>query len=500
MDGVAPPPDDVVVSPSEVQYVSTTWEETVLRGRPWVPHKRIATLNSGTRLVVTGEVESRDEKGCKGKKWFAVLPFGYVCSLHVRTSDKRPSSKGINPVDPGRRVPFNYVFVRADETPMYESHAQLETGIPTRTLTKGMSLAVSRTSEFDGEIYVKTTKGEFVPKSEVRWGGQGSKWNGVLLEGKHLGPSFAWAAKAKVAIRDQPNKAGKRVGRLGRRQRVPLLRDNKETGKARFYEIAEDQWVAASDLNEVHIIRPPHGVLSDFRQRETGNDQWIDVDLAEQVLVAYRGDQAVFATLVSSGRSHGTPLGNYPIWAKVGSMDMGNQPYEDRPYLVQGVPWVLLFQGHNALHGAYWHDSFGRKKSHGCVNLAPLDARWVFEWTGPAMREGWSGLLPTDLQRSATVHVRDSSRTEGQRWTQQRRIGPPDRKAEALLAEEASERRAREQVEAAKTANFLPHPENTPPPGAPKRLEEGPPPSLSRLPAGPPEDEKGELGGTSAGH
>ena len=183
-------------------------------------------------------------------------------------------------------------------------------------------------------------------------------------------------------------------------------------------------------------------------------------------------------------------MGNYPVWAKVGSMDMGNQPYEDRPYLVQGVPWVLLFQGHNALHGAYWHDSFGRKKSHGCVNLAPLDARWVFEWAGPSMREGWSGMLPEDLQRSVTVHVRDSSRAPGRQWTQERKIGPPDREKEARLAQEADERRAREAEELAQSANFLPHPENTPPPPGPSKIESGPPPALNKLPPPPPKQDR----------
>ena len=72
-------------------------------------------------------------------------------------------------------------------------------------------------------------------------------------------------------------------------------------------------------------------------------------------------------------------------------MDMANQDYEDKPYMVQGVPWVLLFQGHNALHGAYWHDVFGMPKSHGCINLAPEDARRLFHWTEPQVPPGWHG-------------------------------------------------------------------------------------------------------------
>jgi hypothetical protein len=128
------------------------------------------------------------------------------------------------------------------------------------------------------------------------------------------------------------------------------------------------------------------------------------------------------------------------VWAKVAATTMANQAYEDDPYMVQGVPWVVLFQGHNALHGAYWHDNFGNRKSHGCVNLAPYDARHVFEWIGPTLPAGWTGYLPSDLQRSVVVHVRDSSAAT--QFVQDRPIGPPDREAEKARADEAELRRA----------------------------------------------------------
>jgi hypothetical protein len=204
-----------------------------------------------------------------------------------------------------------------------------------------------------------------------------------------------------------------------------------------MYRIGDARWMRGSDLNEVVLTAPPTEI------RSVG-EQWIDVDLGEQVLVLYRGHTPEYATLVSTGRSHATPLGNYPIWAKVATMTMANQEYEDKPYMVQGVPWVLLFQGHNAIHGAYWHDRFGVTKSHGCINLSPIDARFVFEWAGPRMVAGWTGLLPAELERSVLVHVRDSSKPLGEQFTQARSIGPPDREAEDRKVEEARVRREQE--------------------------------------------------------
>ncbi|MBC8073881.1 MAG: L,D-transpeptidase [Deltaproteobacteria bacterium] len=434
---------EVTVTPSEVRYVEARHSETVVRGRPWVPHKRIATIAGGTRLVVRGEVASRDGEGCHGKTWYAVLPFGFVCSEHVRSTDQPPEPGAAVPPVAGKRLPHSYTIVRHDGVPEYASIDDVRAGIVRRELTKSMSIVVRRSVDVDGASYIESQHGALIPREGIGWMGEGSDWQGVALDGFAQGPAFAWTTAEKTVVLAAAAGDANRVRTIGRRQRVPLLEPSSELRPA-YWRIGEAEWIDADQLNEVIVVAPPDGVLEPARQAATGNDQWFDVDVGEQVLVAYRGETPVFATLVASGRGSPTPLGNYPIWAKVGSMDMANQDYEDKPYMVQGVPWVLLFQGHNALHGAYWHDRFGNRKSHGCVNLAPLDARWVFDWAGPTLPRGWTGYLPLSLERSPVVHVRDSSREDGLQFTQSRPIGPPDREAERRKAEAAAERRALE--------------------------------------------------------
>jgi hypothetical protein len=58
------------------------------------------------------------------------------------------------------------------------------------------------------------------------------------------------------------------------------------------------------------------------------------------------------------------------------------------------------FRKHYAMHGAYWHDSFGKKRSHGCVNLTPRDARKVFELSAPHVPDGWISARARDDQGS----------------------------------------------------------------------------------------------------
>jgi len=411
---------------SEHAYVEARQFETIVRGRPWVPHRRVATVNAGTRFVVRGVVASRDEAGCRGKDWYAVLPLGYVCSEHVRPTRRAPDLSLALPVAQGKRLPHDYATVRSEKTPSFRDEASVLAGTPSKLLRKGMSLIIDKTVQIGGTTYLRTSDGQLVPKNDVGWMGQGSDWQGVRLVNATEGPVFAWTFREGTQVLAAPKNDAAVLERLPARRRVPLWeRDDA------FWQVGEGRWIRAADLNEVHAIRRPRDVRS---------QQWIDVDVGEQVLVAYRGDQPVYATLISSGRGSPTPLGNYPVWAKVASMDMSNQGYEDEAYLVQGVPWVVLFQGHNALHGAYWHDRFGQRRSHGCVNLAPRDARWVFEWFGPALPAGWTGFLPPDLHHSPVVHVRDSSRPDA--FTQERAWGPPDTEQERKRLVEAEERRA----------------------------------------------------------
>jgi lipoprotein-anchoring transpeptidase ErfK/SrfK len=70
---------------------------------------------------------------------------------------------------------------------------------------------------------------------------------------------------------------------------------------------------------------------------------------------------------------------------------------------LRDVPWIQYFASGYALHGAYWHDVFGTPRSHGCVNLAPIDARYVFFWTSPDVPDGWHGINTGDAFGDGTV-------------------------------------------------------------------------------------------------
>ncbi len=109
--------------------------------------------------------------------------------------------------------------------------------------------------------------------------------------------------------------------------------------------------------------------------------KWIEVDLSDQYLRAWEYDRLVFGTYVSTGLpQYPTPPGTYRIYAKLRYEHMrGGTPGVDY-YDLPNVPHTMYFYRGYAIHGAYWHNNFGRVMSHGCVNLPLSAAEWLYNW------------------------------------------------------------------------------------------------------------------------
>ena len=116
---------------------------------------------------------------------------------------------------------------------------------------------------------------------------------------------------------------------------------------------------------------------------EAGADtcRFLYVDLAEQTLRVYDQCKLVFATLVSTGKQAGwTVTGRFSILVKFPHLLLTPPWWSISVYYQEGVPNFMTFYGDLGFHGAYWHDDFGSPVSHGCVNLAPADAKWLYAW------------------------------------------------------------------------------------------------------------------------
>jgi hypothetical protein len=136
--------------------------------------------------------------------------------------------------------------------------------------------------------------------------------------------------------------------------------------------------------------------------------KWIEISISQQTLWAYQGGTLISSTLVSTGLDpNSTEEGLFHVRYKLPTQDMagttnadgevvalGQEAADeadggDEAYVVEDVPSVMYFNmDAEALHGAYWHNNFGNKMSHGCVNLPLGFASWLYGWA-PLGTEVW---------------------------------------------------------------------------------------------------------------
>jgi lipoprotein-anchoring transpeptidase ErfK/SrfK len=112
-------------------------------------------------------------------------------------------------------------------------------------------------------------------------------------------------------------------------------------------------------------------------------DKLITVSTGAQMLYAWEGGKIINSSRVSTGMYY-TPTvkGVFRIYKRYDLQDMKGRypPYE--PYSLKNVPNVMYFHQAYAIHGAYWHNSFGYKVTHGCVNLPVAFSKWLYDWAG----------------------------------------------------------------------------------------------------------------------
>jgi hypothetical protein len=156
-----------------------------------------------------------------------------------------------------------------------------------------------------------------------------------------------------------------------------------------WYDIGQGRWMRQTYLSIIEV-KP--------RPAEVGeNEYWVEVDLYEQNFAAYEGDRMVYAGLVSSGLNRWpTHEGLFQVWDRWLMTEMSGAEGKIDYYVVEDVPHTMYFDNDIALHGAYWHDRYGYKHSHGCVNMAPRDAEWIWYWSEKAPNDLWVWVHTSD--------------------------------------------------------------------------------------------------------
>jgi hypothetical protein len=280
-----------------------------------------------------------------------------------------------------------------------------------KRMVRGFYVAVDREFNWNGRPWYKTTKGLVAPADRF-WVTNGSDFHGVELDGDKLalpmGFTYGWQ---KTRPKYQLDASGnlKPAGTVDRHVAIALTGKDKTFGGKKYLETKDGFYIQANHLRVTEPGPPPVDLGP--------NERWLDVNLATQTAVAFEGTRAVYATLISSGKEsddkdkdHRTPTGEWRIREKhvTTTMDGDGSAAGDLPYSIEDVPYVQYFYRSYAVHGAFWHANYGSEMSHGCVNLSPLDAKWMFMFTEPHLPEGWHGVWATAAHPGSRVVVHDA--------------------------------------------------------------------------------------------
>lgn len=241
-------------------------------------------------------------------------------------------------------------------------------GTVVRQIPSGFNFVRVINTSVDGWVQIAT--GEWMLEDDVEYR-RASTFSGVrILNG--LEDRFAWALGTLYTSAYPGGPQDVDNGRLlFRYDMVNIFAEALDEDEWRWYMVGPDQWINQRMVSKVFRIEPPEGV--------TG--RWVAVDLYEQTLVAYEDETPVFATVIATGLpGTDTREGLFTVWARLDRDRMSGFVGAPNGYDLQSVPWVMYFDRDISLHGTYWHDDFGYRRSRGCVNLSISDARYLYEW------------------------------------------------------------------------------------------------------------------------
>ena len=261
---------------------------------------------------------------------------------------------------------------------------------PVRNVGDGFLYAtVSSWNEINGETWYQINHREYVHEDDIQ-PVDVSGFQGVSVRRQPERP-FGWVVQDVQPSRQPDGEPGTFFSELPRYSFFEVFDAVKGQNDWIWYDTGNGRWIKQTYASIVDVSPRPDQVGPD--------EYWTEVDLYEQTFAAYEGDRMVYATLISSGLNRWpTREGIFQVWERFNEYKMSGAEGKTDYYFLEDVPYIMYFDQLNsiALHGTYWHDRYGYKHSHGCVNMPILDAEWVFNWSADAPNDLWVWVHTSD--------------------------------------------------------------------------------------------------------
>ena len=161
-----------------------------------------------------------------------------------------------------------------------------------------------------------------------------------------------------------------------------------------WYRLLDDKWDQTYHIPARYMRLIPEDELDPISPDVPDTEKLIEVNLSRQLILAYESSRLVFAARAATGSQYRsgrwtTPIGQFITSYKRPTRHMAAGDIASSGFDLPGVPWVLyITKSGISFHGTYWHNDYGRPRSHGCINLTPQAAKWLYRWTMPAVKPG----------------------------------------------------------------------------------------------------------------
>ncbi len=161
-----------------------------------------------------------------------------------------------------------------------------------------------------------------------------------------------------------------------------------------WYRLLDDKWNQTYYIPARYMRLIPEDELDPISPDVPDTEKLIEVNLTRQLILAYESSRLVFAARAATGSQYRsgrwtTPIGQFITSYKRPTRHMAAGDIASSGFDLPGVPWVLyITKSGISFHGTYWHNDYGRPRSHGCINLTPQAAKWLYRWTMPAVKPG----------------------------------------------------------------------------------------------------------------
>jgi hypothetical protein len=387
--------------------------------------------------------------------WYEIEPRGFVCvdGRSATLDPNDPVLARLKPYAPKLDSPWPHHYSESRGAPRYDSlpsadeqrrrewdladqlkRVEAAKNGDAHQLLDGVDLSAAKDEPIDlgpMPVALHENRRRYQPLSTVAWSHQVFDGNRSWL----LTHDYTWVPKDRVVPYPEVHFKGVRIGQDARMplaffrgkdrakyEKTPAgelvetpalwqrlsrveLTGNEMKWKNETYLETRDKafWLKESDavVPKLRETTPWGGVVGSDAAPEPGKRRtWMEASVFKGWLIAYENTRPVYVTMISPGRggtpiagkdpleTASTPTGTFNITGKFATATM-EAPNE---FIHSDVPWTQNFSGPHALHGAYWHDDWGNRKSAGCINVSPIDGRWLYEYSEPRAPEGWHGV------------------------------------------------------------------------------------------------------------